>query len=71
MNEELNETIGTAAGKVWSYLSENGQASASKLAEATGLERNDVQRALGWLAREGKLSVERKGKNEFFALNGD
>jgi predicted ArsR family transcriptional regulator len=68
MSAELNETVGSAAGKIWTYLSENGQASASKLAEGTGLDKNDVQRAIGWLAREGKLSVERKGKNEFFSL---
>lgn len=68
MTMEFNETIGSAAGKIWSFLKENGQASATKLAEGTGLDRNDVQRAIGWLAREGKLSVERKGKNEFFSL---
>lgn len=71
MSLELNEAIGAAAGKVWSYLSENGPASASKLAEATELDRNDVQRAIGWLAREGKLAIERKGKNEFFSLSGE
>lgn len=68
MSLELNETIGAAAGKIWEFLSENSQASATKLAEGTGLDKNEVQRAIGWLAREGKLSVERKGKNEFFSL---
>ncbi len=68
MSLDLNEAIGAAAGKIWSFLSENGQASASKLAEGTGLDKNDVQRGLGWLAREGKIGVERKGKNEFFSL---
>ena len=69
MSEELNESVGSAAGRIWAYLSENGEASATKLAESVGLERNDVQRAIGWLAREGKLSVARKGKNEFFSLS--
>jgi predicted transcriptional regulator len=68
MSEEFNETVGSAAGKVWSFLSENGQASVTKIAEGAALDKNDVQRAIGWLAREGKLSVERKGKNEFFSL---
>jgi predicted HTH transcriptional regulator len=68
MSPDLNEGVGSAAGKIWDFLNENGQASASKLTESTGLDRNDVQRAIGWLAREGKLSVERKGKNEFFSL---
>jgi predicted ArsR family transcriptional regulator len=65
---ELNETVGSAAGKIWAYLSENGQSSATKIAEGAELDKNDVQRGLGWLAREGKLAVERKGKNEFFSL---
>ncbi|MDD1649156.1 MAG: winged helix-turn-helix domain-containing protein [Methylococcaceae bacterium] len=69
MSVEFNENVGVAAGTVWASLSESGQASATKLAEATGLDRNDVQRAIGWLAREGKISVERKGKNEFFTLS--
>jgi hypothetical protein len=68
MSAEFNEIVGSAAGKVWASLSEVGQASATKLAEATALDRNEVQRAIGWLAREGKISVERKGKNEFYSL---
>ncbi len=67
MSEDIS-MIGTAAGSVWSYLRENGTASASKMTEALALDRNEVQRAIGWLAREGKLAVERKGKNEFFKL---
>lgn len=67
MNEDIS-MIGTAAGSVWGYLNENGSASASKLTEALNIDRNEIQRAIGWLAREGKLAVERKGKNEFFKL---
>ncbi len=67
MSEDIS-MIGTAAGNVWTYLNEHGSASASKLIEALELDRNEVQRAIGWLAREGKLAVERKGKNEFFRL---
>ncbi|HWP01370.1 MAG TPA: winged helix-turn-helix domain-containing protein [Methylococcus sp.] len=68
MSEELNTTVGSAAGKIWEFLDRNGEASASRLAEETGLNRNDVQRAIGWLAREGKLRIERRGRYEFFAL---
>ena len=68
MNEDVNETIGAAAGKVWNCLSEHGQASASKLSEGAKLDKNEMQRAIGWLAREGKIAVARKGKNEFFSL---
>jgi DNA-binding IclR family transcriptional regulator len=68
MSEELNATVGSAAGKIWEFLDRNGEASVTRLAEETGLSRNDVQRAIGWLAREGKLRIERRGRYEFFAL---
>lgn len=68
MSTDFNESLGAAAGKIWAFLSENGPASATRLADTTGLDKNDVQRAIGWLAREGKLSVERKGRNEIFGL---
>lgn len=68
MSADFNEALGEAAGKIWTFLSENSSSSATKLVEATGLERNEVQRAIGWLAREGKIGVERKGKNEFFSI---
>jgi hypothetical protein len=42
MSVEFNENVGVSAGKVWASLNESGQASATKLAEATGLDRNDV-----------------------------
>ncbi len=69
MSTDLTETLGGAAGKVWSFLSEAREpTSATKLAEGTGLDKNGVQRAIGWLAREGKITVEVRGKNEFFSL---
>jgi predicted ArsR family transcriptional regulator len=61
-------TIGTAAGKIWEYLNENGQASVSKITKETGLNRNDVQRAIGWLAKEDKLVFETQGRTELLSL---
>ncbi|GAB6047865.1 hypothetical protein JCM19379_16920 [Methyloparacoccus murrellii] len=68
MSDAFNEALGAAAGKVWTALQATPNASATKLIEATGLERHEIQRAIGWLAREGKIRVELKGKNEFFSL---
>lgn len=69
MHDELDITVGSAAGKIWQFLDQNGEASASRLAEETGLDKNEVQRGIGWLAREGKLVSEKRGRNEFFRLN--
>lgn len=67
MSEALLE-IGSAAGRVWQYLHDEGPASATKLAEATGLGKNELQRALGWLARENNLVIENRGRTEYFSL---
>lgn len=63
-----NEVIGDAAGKIWNYLNENGDASVSKVAKETGLNKTDVQRAIGWLAKEDKLGFEINGRTETLSL---
>lgn len=64
----MSETIGNAAGKIWQYLDENGAASVNKLTNETGLNKNDVHRALGWLAREEKIAFEMSGRTETISL---
>jgi len=60
--------IGEAAGKIWKYLNKNGEASVSKITKETGLARNDVQRAIGWLSKEDKLNFEINGRTEILSL---
>ena len=43
--------IGDAAGKIWKYLDQNGSASVTKVTNETGINKNDVQRAIGWLLK--------------------
>lgn len=62
------ETIGDAAGKIWHFLNENGEASVNKVTTETGLSKNDVQRAIGWLAKEDKLNIEMNGRVETLSL---
>jgi DNA-binding IclR family transcriptional regulator len=64
----MTEEIGIAAGKIWDYLKTVEKASPTKIAAETGLGKNDVQRALGWLAREDKLALEQEGRSEYFSL---
>ena len=61
-------SIGSAAGTVWAYLEKNGASSATKIAKETKLDAKNVQRALGWLAKEGKLSIVMKGRTETISL---
>ena len=62
------ETIGSAAGKIWQYLDQNGSASVTKITNETGINKNDVQRAIGWLLKEDKLSIEVVGRTETVSL---
>lgn len=59
----LNETIGINAGKLWEFLKESGQASVASLKKNTGLNDKEAFLAIGWLAREDKLTFEEK-KNQ-------
>jgi len=67
----MSEMIGIAAGKIWQYLKKNEVASVSKIAKETALSRNEVQRAIGWLAREGKLNIEMEGRTELLSLKSE
>lgn len=60
--------IDAAAGKIWHYLDKNGSSSVTKITTETGLGKNDVQRGIGWLAKEGKLVCELKGRVEMLSL---
>jgi predicted RNA-binding protein (virulence factor B family) len=60
--------IGAAAGKIWHYLEKNGLSSVAKISTETGISKNDIQRAIGWLAKEDKLVIGLKGRVETLSL---
>ncbi|WP_411725306.1 winged helix-turn-helix domain-containing protein [Methyloglobulus sp.] len=60
--------IGATAEKIWHYLGKNGPSSVAKVTTGTGVGKNDAQRAIGWLAKEGKLVCELKGRVETLSL---
>jgi predicted transcriptional regulator len=62
------DSIGSAAGVVWKFLNENGESSLTKLTKETSLDTKLAQRAVGWLAAEGKLIFETKGRTEVISL---
>lgn len=64
----MTNTIGAAAGKIWHYLDKNGASSVTKITNETGLSKNDVQRAIGWLIKEDKLVIEMIGRAETLSL---
>lgn len=65
---DFNAKIGETAGKVWQFLNQNGPASVNRLAQTTGQNNRDVNRAIGWLAREGKVAFVRTDRGECVRL---
>lgn len=64
----LIEKIGINAGLVWNVL-ENGEASLKAVKKATKLTEKDLNLALGWLAREGKIQFSEIEGEAFVRLS--
>ena len=58
--EEWNveSVIGENAGRIWQLLKDKGPQMLVTMPKALNMKIADVDRAIGWLAREGKLSFE-------------
>lgn len=53
------QTIGESAGILWNLLkSENRKWDYQEIKKATDLSDRIINAAIGWLAREGKLTIE-------------
>lgn len=63
--------IGTNAGTVWNVLKDNKHWEYEQLKAACNLSDNDLNAAIGWLAREGKIDFEVIGGKEklFLTVN--
>jgi hypothetical protein len=55
--------VGEMAGRIWRHLAQAGKVSLSDLEKAVQADSIAVHMALGWLSREDKLILERKGKS--------
>lgn len=61
------EEIGINAGLVWQAL-QNGELEVKAVKKATKLTEKDLNLALGWLAREGKVNFNEVEKELFVSL---
>lgn len=64
----MSESIGKAAGQIWTFLDANGPSSPSKIAKEVEASKTDLQRAIGWLAKEEKIEIEVNGRVETLSL---
>src|SRR5439155_344523 len=54
---DMEHEIGEAAGQIWRWLEENGEATVARLKQDAKLTEPLVYMGIGWLAREGKIEL--------------
>jgi hypothetical protein len=64
----MPESVGLTAGSIWHYLAENGATSVAKLIKELAEEEKIIQRSIGWLAQEGKITLAVVNRIETIAL---
>ena len=60
--------IGEAAGELWHCLANNGTMSLAKLVRSVEAPRDTVMQAVGWLAREDKVTIEETSRGRMIEL---
>ena len=60
--------IGEAAGRVWHFLDKNPKSTFEHVYKSLSFEPTLFYMALGWLAREDKLSFEGEGRRRKLSL---
>jgi len=64
----MKEQIGILAGKVWRTLETKGEVSLPQLPKLLKDKETAVYQALGWLAREGKVTYRTEGTRTFVSV---
>ena len=59
--QQLQEQIGFSAAQIYDYLNNNGESSFAKMKKELDLKGNFADLGLGWLAREDKVEISKKG----------
>ncbi|MGR8932607.1 MAG: winged helix-turn-helix domain-containing protein [Gammaproteobacteria bacterium] len=62
------ELVGLTAGNIWNYLDENGPTTVAKLAREIKANDKTIQRSIGWLAQEDKITLKIIDRAETIAL---
>lgn len=64
----MMDRMGLTAGSIWHYLSEKGDSQVAKLLRELPEEDKMIQRSIGWLAQEGKITLETVNRAEIISL---
>lgn len=57
-NTNLTSEIGVNAGKIWEILTSSTEIDVNAISRLTKIDKKDCYSALGWLAREGKITAK-------------
>ncbi|MDZ4819784.1 MAG: winged helix-turn-helix domain-containing protein [Planctomycetota bacterium] len=60
--------IGETAGLIWQVLNAKGPLTVAKLVKEIEAPRDVVMQALGWLAREDKISIDEEARTRVVTL---
>lgn len=52
---DMETVIGDHAGRIWHYLAKKKAQTPASVTKALNMKSAEIDRAIGWLAREGKL----------------
>lgn len=66
----VRERVGLTAGAIWHYLAQNGAPSVAQLVDALPEEEAIIQRSIGWLAQEDKITLSMVDQVETITLKG-
>jgi hypothetical protein len=53
----MSESIGNVAGQLWQYLDKKGSQFIAKIAKEADIEMKQLQRSIGRLAKEDKITI--------------
>ncbi len=67
----MKDAIGMTAGKIWQVLSKKDKATLSQIPKLVNEKDSLAYQALGWLAREGKVSYDTQGNKTFVSVVKD
>ena len=61
-NTNLDSEIGSHAGRIWKILDIWGEADIETIKRLSDLDENQVNLAIGWLAKEDKIKLDEKNR---------
>ena len=61
-------TVGETAGAIWQLLDEQGSLATTQIIKEIDAPRDQIMQSIGWLAREGKLTIREEGRRKFATL---